>query len=251
MTVGVSERVRAEPAPARAVRPPAAGLVVQFAVVAALATGVGLGALGWLAAAGYGLITWALLSRAVRRPGVHLWGPADTVTLIRATLVGGVTALVADSLRGPVPVAVLVTLAAVALLLDAVDGQVARRTRTSPLGARFDMEIDSFLALVLSVFVAGSLGWWVVVIGTFRYAFGVASWLLPWLRAPLPVLQSRKVVAATQGIVLVVASTGVLPQWLALGLVGLVLALLCWSFGRDIGWLWRHRPQPAREVRVG
>ena len=39
-----------------------------------------------------------------------------------------------------------------ALALDGVDGQVARRTGTaSELGARFDMEVDAFLILVLSV----------------------------------------------------------------------------------------------------
>ena len=53
--------------------------------------------------------------------------------------------------------ATLVVLAAVALVLDGVDGQVARRTGTvSALGARFDMEVDAFLMLVLSVYVASS-----------------------------------------------------------------------------------------------
>lgn len=245
MTVGVQEDTRAQPTSTWSVQPPTVGLLAQFAVLVVLAAGVGLGLLGWLAAAGYGLVTWALLGRATSRSGVHRWGPADTVTLARATLVGGVTALVVESLRGPVPVAVLVALASVALLLDAVDGQVARRTRTSSLGARFDMEIDSFLVLVLSWYVASSLGWWVVAIGAFRYGFGIAGWLLPWLRAPLPVLLSRKAVAAMQGIVLVVASAGVLPRPAAFGLVGLALALLCWSFGRDTVWLWRHRYQEA------
>ena len=46
-----------------------------------------------------------------------------------------------------------------ALLLDAVDGGVARRTGTvSGFGARFDMEVDAFLILVLSGYVAGRLG---------------------------------------------------------------------------------------------
>ncbi|GAA4940924.1 hypothetical protein GCM10023238_03240 [Streptomyces heliomycini] len=46
-------------------------------------------------------------------------------------------------------------LTAVALILDGVDGKVARRTGTStPLGARFDMEVDAFLILVLSVYVS-------------------------------------------------------------------------------------------------
>ena len=42
-------------------------------------------------------------------------------------------------------------LASVALILDGVDGKVARRTRNaSAFGARFDMEVDAFLILVFS-----------------------------------------------------------------------------------------------------
>jgi phosphatidylglycerophosphate synthase len=231
------------------IHPPTAGLLSQLAVLALLAAGVGLGTAGWMAGITYAVVTWVLLSLALNQPGVRGWGPADTVTLARATLVGGVTALVADSLVGPVPVAALVSLAAVALALDAVDGQVARRTgTTSRLGAQFDMETDSVLVLALSIFVAISLGWWVLAIGAYRYAFGVAGRLLPWLRAPLPPAIWRKTVAALQGIVLVVASAGVLPGWAATGMVGLALAVLSGSFGRDVGYLWRRRQQPAVHV---
>ena len=68
----------------------------------------------------------------------------------------------------------MVALAVPALLvLDAVDGRVARRTgTTSSFGARFDGEADAFLILVLSVYVAARLGSWVLVIGAARYAFG-------------------------------------------------------------------------------
>ena len=73
-------------------------------------------------------------------------------------------------------VAALVGLAVVALVLDGVDGWVARRTGTvSALGARFDMEVDAFLILVLSVYVAGSVGPWVLAIGAARYAFWAAG----------------------------------------------------------------------------
>lgn len=236
------------------VHPPTVGLVIQAGVLAVLAGSVGLGAAGWLAGAAYAVVTWLLLSRALQRPGVRGWGPADTVTLARATLAGGVTALVADAVAGvAVPVGALAGLAAVALVLDAVDGQVARRTgTTSPLGARFDMEVDSLLVLVLSGFVALTLGWWVLAIGGFRYAFGLAGFALPWLRGYLPPRRWRKVVAAVQGIVLVVAAAGVLALPLATAVVGLALASLCWSFGRDIGWLWRVREQPGVDVaRVG
>lgn len=229
------------------VHPPTTGLLGQFAVLSVLAGLVGLGLAGWLAGAAYALVSWVLLTRARQQPGVRGWGPADTVTLARSTLVGGVTALVADSFAGQASLAALVSLATAALLLDAVDGQVARRTGTSSrLGARFDMETDSALVLVLSVFVAGTLGWWVVAIGGFRYAFAAATWALPWLRAALPPRRSRKVVAAMQGIVLVVASAGVVPGSLAPAPVALALVVLCWSFGRDIGWLWRVRHQPVR-----
>jgi phosphatidylglycerophosphate synthase len=231
------------------IHPPTVGGLAQFVVLATLAVGVGLGTAGWLAGTVYALGTWILLSRALRRPGVRGWGPANTVTLARLTLAGGVTALVADSIGGQAPLSVLAPLAAVALLLDAVDGQVARRTgSTSRLGARFDMEADSVLVLVLSVFVAMSLGWWVVAIGAFRYVFVALSWALPWLRAPLPPRLSRKVVAALQGIVLVVASAGVLPDPQAIVCVGLALALLIWSFGSDIGWLWERASSPGDAV---
>ena len=106
----------------------------------------------------------------------------------------------------------LVALATVALVLDAVDGRVARRTGTaSPLGARFDGEVDAFLIVALSVYVARTVGAWVLAIGAARYAFLVAEWLLPWMRAPLPPRYWRKVVAATQGIALTVAAADVLP----------------------------------------
>jgi phosphatidylglycerophosphate synthase len=232
--------------PAVAVHPPTAGLFAQLALLAGLAAGVGLGPAGWLAGTGYAVVSWVLLSQAVRRSGVREWGPANTVTLARGILAGGVTALVADSLWGPAPVAVLVAIAAVALALDAVDGQVARRTgTTSRLGARFDMETDAILVLVLSVFVALSLGWWVLAIGVPRYVFAVAARGLPWLGRSLPPRLSRKAVAATQGIVLVMASAGVLPEAVAAVLVGAVLALVGWSFGRDIDWLWQRRHQEA------
>jgi phosphatidylglycerophosphate synthase len=207
-----------------------------------LAVTIGLGRVGWILGVGVGVGTWALFSKAIRRHRMTALGPANQITLARAVLVGGVTALVSDSLvatvRVPVLVPVLVGLTLVALLLDAFDGQIARRTGTmSTLGARFDMEVDAFLIFVLSVFLTTELGWWVVAIGAMRYAFVVTARFLPWLTAPLPPRFSRKVVAAVQGIVLVVASSGILPGQLATWSAAIALALLCWSFGRDINWL--------------
>lgn len=229
-----------------------AGLAVQFVLLGMLAAAVGLHTAGWAVGIVFAAGTWVLLGRALRRSGTTFLGPANQVTLVRATLVGGVAALAADQLTGhAVPVAVFVTLAAVALALDAVDGQVARRTNsTSALGARFDMEVDAILILVLSAVVAVSLGPWVLAIGAFRYAFVAASWALPWLRAALPHRVSRKTVAAIQGIALAVASSGLLPAPVSAAVVGTALALLVWSFTRDVAWLWRAH-QVRRWVLAG
>lgn len=230
----------------RSVHPPTVGLVAQFAVLTVLVVGASLGLVGWLAGSVYAVATWTLLNRALARPEVRRWGPADSVTLARAMLVGGVAALVADSFVAPVSLSVLVAVATTALLLDAVDGRIARRTgTTSRLGARFDMETDAFLVLALSVFVAGSLGWWVLAIGVPRYAFGAAAHVWPWLRGSPPERRSRKTVAAMQGAVLVVASAAVVPAPLTVAALVLTLALLGWSFTRDIAWLWRRRHQAA------
>ncbi len=221
----------------------AAAAVAQVALLGALAHEVGLGPVGWLAGVAYALGLAVLLGGAARRAGTTMLGPADVVTLARATLAGGVTALVTDRLGGDgYPVATLVLLSSVALALDGVDGWVARRTRTvSALGARFDMEVDAFLVLVLSVHVAVLVTPWALVIGFMRYVFVAATWLLPWLSGALPVRYSAKVVAAAQGIVLVVVSGQFLEPVAATALVAAALAALLWSFGKSVTWLWRAR----------
>lgn len=222
---------------------PVIGLSAQLAVLAALAATVGLGGAGWLVGSAYAVVTCLALSRGLGRAGASRLGPADRVTLARGVLVGAVTALVADSFGRPTPVPLLVAVSAVALFLDAVDGRVARRTGTaSALGARFDMEVDAFLILVLSAYVATAQGGWVLAIGAMRYAFVAAMPVLPWLDGPLPPRFWRKVVAAAQGVLLTVAAARVLPEpWTTFVLV-VALALLVESFGRDVAWRWRCRP---------
>ncbi|MDH6696762.1 CDP-alcohol phosphatidyltransferase family protein [Streptomyces sp. MAA16] len=216
----------------------AVGAGVQILLLALLGSAIGLGPAGWLTGIAFAVATWAVLSRALHRTRPRSFGPANRVTLGRATLVGGVTALVADSFESAPPVTVFVGLTAVALILDGVDGKVARRTGTStPLGARFDMEVDAFLILVLSVYVSTRLGPWVLLIGGMRYAFVAAAWVLPWLNAPLPPSTARKTVAALQGVLLLLAASGCLPFWATCAVTSIALATLVWSFGRDVLWL--------------
>ncbi|GEL21811.1 hypothetical protein PSU4_07650 [Pseudonocardia sulfidoxydans NBRC 16205] len=220
----------------------------ELALLGVLAATTGLGVAGWVAGTVHALVLAVLLARGRRENG-----PADRVTAVRAVLGGGVTALVADGVAGlPVPVGALVVLATVALALDAVDGRVARRSGTaSEFGARFDMETDAWLIAVLSVHVAGLLGWWVVAIGAMRYAFVGITAVVPWMRGTVPPTTGAKVVAAAQGIVLVVASAPLLPATVDAAIVGIALVALVWSFGRDVRYLSRAGSAAARRRRSG
>jgi phosphatidylglycerophosphate synthase len=221
-------------------------------LLAGLTATVGIGSAGWVVGVGYGIATCAALTWGMHRSGTAELGPADKVTLARATLVGGVAALTVDSFQREVPVAVIVALTIVALALDWVDGQVARRTGTATaLGTRFDPEVDASLLMVLSVYVAGPIGAWVLAIGGMRYAFLAATGVLPWMRATLPPRYWRKIVAATEGVVLVVAVADVLPRTVIVTALAIALGLLVESFGRDVWWLWRCRALVSREFPDG
>jgi phosphatidylglycerophosphate synthase len=232
-------------------------LVAQALLLGGLAVtagldGSGLGAAGWAVRLACAAVMSLALARGRARWGADRLGPADWVTLGRAALTVGVAALVADSFAEHVPVALLVALASLALVLDAVDGQVARRTGTSSaLGGQMDGEVDAFLILALSVYVARGAGAWVLAIGAARYAFLAGGYVLPWLRAPLPPRHWRKVVCATQGIVLTIAAAAVLPQALADAALAVALALLAESFGRDVWWLWGRRAEAPLRSRPG
>jgi phosphatidylglycerophosphate synthase len=220
---------------------PSIGLLSQAMLLVALAGTVGLTVTGWLLGIACGVGTNVAVARGLDRAAAGALGPADRVTLVRATLVGAVAALMADAFVRPAAVPALVALSVVALILDAVDGWVARRTGTaSPLGARFDGEVDAFLILVLSVYVARSIGPWVIAIGAARYLFLAAGWLLPWMRASLPPRYWRKSVAAIQGITLTVAAADVLPRRGTEAVLVVALGLLAESFGRDVWWLRRE-----------
>jgi phosphatidylglycerophosphate synthase len=223
------------------------GLLVRAAapawVLAAGAVAGDVTPIAWSTGIVFGLALVLLTEWGLRHSGRPAFGPAAWITFGRATLVGCAAELIADGSR---PVAWLVGLIAVALLLDGVDGQVARRTGTSSeFGARFDMEVDAFLILLLCVQVAQAAGPWVLAIGLMRYAFVAASWALPWLTAPLYPSMARKTVAAVQGVVLVVAVAGVLPFAVMSAVVAAALAGLVWSFGRDVVWLAHRRPAPV------
>lgn len=208
-------------------------LALCVGLVGWVGPGVGIGILAVLT----GLVVPAVASSALVRRRPAAVSPPDVVTLGRVALTGVVAAATVLVLAGQLPARtwMVALVVSAALLLDAVDGWLARATGTaSPSGARLDMESDAALLLVLSILVSVTLGWWVVAIGAMRYVFVLASWVRPELRAGLAPSPFRRVVAAVQGIALLIALVPVVPAPLAVAVVVTSLVLLATSFVRDV-----------------
>jgi phosphatidylglycerophosphate synthase len=127
--------------------------------------------------------------------------------------------------------------------LDGVDGWLARRLgMESGFGARFDMETDAALILVLSVLVwqHDKAGAWVLMCGLMRYVFVGAGWLLPWLAGPLRSTLRGKTIAVVQYIGLSVALAPIITPPFSTLVAAVTLAALSWSFAVDVMWLRRE-----------
>lgn len=170
-------------------------------------------------------------------------GPANLVTSTRAALVAMVAGLMLEPRTDAVAWAAVVV-ASIAAMLDGWDGWLARRTGiASPFGARFDMEIDALLILLLGglVWRYDKAGAWVLLSGALRYIFVVAGWTVRWFERELAPSLRRKTVCVVQIIGLIVATAPLVQPPLSSLAAGATLALLVWSFWVDVAWLRRHR----------
>lgn len=168
------------------------------------------------------------------------FGLCNTVTLARAAMVVALLALLWSGARGWE----VMLVAAVALSLDGLDGWLARRSElVSEFGARFDMETDAALGLVLAahVWLGGMTGPEVLLLGLMRYGFVLAFWPFPWLAAALPERFGRKAVCVIQIAMLILLQLPGLMPVHAQAMAWFAVIALVWSFGRDVLWLWRHR----------
>jgi len=171
------------------------------------------------------------------------FGAANSVTLLRLAL----TAMLSALLLTPANVAALwfcIVTATCALLLDGVDGALARRGGiSSRFGARFDMEVDALLIAVLALLAwhFERAGVWVLAAGLLRYAFVAAAWGIPWLRASLPPSLRRKTICIVQSSALLICMGPIVPQDLAAWVAAAGVGLLTYSFAADVIWLYGHR----------
>lgn len=198
-------------------------------------------AVGLFAFIGWGVVThW---------PVDQDFNPANRATLARSSLV--VTLVASAPFIGHLTNGHLDTqlwcyaiVALTALILDGVDGALARANRCeSRFGARFDMELDAalILGLCIAVLTLDKAGAWVLCLGLMRYAFVAGSAIWHWLKHPLPDSFRRKTVCVWQLVTLMVALLPPVSPAFAGITLATALALLAWSFGLDIRWLHRRR----------
>lgn len=180
------------------------------------------------------------------------FGWPNTVTLGRtllAALIAGYTAEISQWVLQPSDrlAWTFALLALTAVGLDGLDGWLARKVGPrSAFGARFDMESDAMLIMILSVLAVllGKAGVWLLLTGLLRYGFIGASYPWPWLESTLPDSLRRKANCVVQGIGLSVLVMPIVSGAAATVLAVLLVALNSASFLVDVLWLHRRRKPP-------
>lgn len=166
-------------------------------------------------------------------------GWPNRVTAARG-LLGGI---LLGSLLSPGHAAAVSAIAVAAIASDALDGWLARRQGVaSEFGARFDMETDAALMLVLCLVLVGQGrgAVWLLTIGLARYAFVAAGFVWTSLRRPLFASARRRFVAAGVMIALAAATLPALPAHAALAITAAATIATLLSFAIDIAWLLRR-----------
>ena len=117
------------------------------------------------------------------------------------------------------------------------------RGESTAFGARFDMETDALLILVLSLLAwqLDKAGPWVVLAGALRYVFVAASFFVPWLGRELPPSRRRQAACVVQIVSLILCLLPVLPPPPSAGIAFVGLVALAASFATDVVWLARAR----------
>ena len=172
------------------------------------------------------------------------FGSANLLTVIRAAMLGYLVPLIIISGLRDASGPMIFVLAVTILLLDGVDGWLARlQGMASRFGARFDMEVDALLVMALSsyVWLADKAGPWVLLLGLMRYLFIAAGFAVPALARDLPPSRRRKIVCVVQIILLAGMALPQIEAPLSTILAFSALVLLCWSFLVDVIWLMKAR----------
>lgn len=169
--------------------------------------------------------------------------PANQVTLVRL----GLTTLIAGWIGEPLDAGLWLPalIAGLVLLLDGVDGWLARRGGwASTFGARFDMETDALLVLILAAMLwsQDKAGAWIIFAGLARYLFVLSAQRWGWMAQPLPHSRRRQTFCVLIVLTLLLTLAPPIQPPASLALSALALAFTAYTFGVDTWWLWRQRP---------
>ncbi len=200
-------------------------------------------------AAAYGILSGVILARIDAFHPHDRFGLPNLITLTRAVINCLLIGLLVDSPRlvavwGDWVDWLFLGAALFSLALDGVDGYLARRLGlASRFGARFDIEVDAMLLMLLAVaaFALGKVGIWVLAIGAVYHLFSAARAVWPWLSRDLPPSLRRKAICVLQGGALLFLIAPFVSPTLATIVAALALAALLASFAVDILWLHANR----------
>lgn len=217
----------------------AAGIALALLLTRVLALDARFGLhAAWLLSVGAAVVAWL---------GAKHWHGASFGAANQVTLARGVLTLLLAALLGVPTGATVATLAValalLAVVLDGVDGRLARRRgEASAFGARFDMETDALLIFVLAALAwqHGKAGVWILLAGGLRYLFVAASSALPWLARPLPPSKRRQTVCVVQIATLIACVAPFIPPPASAGIALAGLLALVYSFAIDVLWLARR-----------
>lgn len=215
-----------------------AGLAVSV-LTGAIVLGQGRGAI--LSGVAFTLASGGIIRGVAQYYPHRRFGACNAVTMIRVSLG---CALLVSLFTGQVTGWAVAGVAALSLGLDGIDGFLARRSGLiSDFGARFDMEVDAAVALILALhaLIGGPVGAEVMVLGLMRYLFIGAGFIWPWLTAPLFDSMRRKAICVLQIATLIALQIPVLSEDVGITLARIASAALLWSFGHDILWLRARR----------
>lgn len=123
----------------------------------------------------------------------------------------------------------------IAILLDGVDGFMARKyNHSTKPGEILDMETDAFMVLLLSMihFDKGVIGWWILIPGSLRYIYEL---IVYWLKGGDTDFPPKKV-RATIAVIFFIAllSPFILPNATAVLILAISSILIILSFGSSI-----------------
>lgn len=229
----------------------AAGIYVVLGALVLIVAGIAFVSTG---AYGEGFVVGALVpyvvagTIVVTRIGAYhpfdRFGIANGLTLIRlifCSLLGGLAFEAANGLMPSDGAAwVFCALAVFAMIVDGLDGPMARREGlVSAFGGRFDMEVDALQILLLSVvaLALGKAGAWVLIGGALRYVYEFAGIFWPALRRPLPPSFRRKLMSVVEGGALAALLAPIVAPPVSIFIAAVALLLLIYSFAVDVVWL--------------